>query len=190
MPIKLLSPIIVISHLLVAFILVAITSSLSQVLKNNNDEFSPLWWRIACSSMVGLLVIQSVIGSNVASHWSAQKCLAQSISCQIIHVHKTSAMIVGIAIFLFSLISLFINKRVRKKWPYLLSISSLTILQIFVGKLSLYYQLNQPILIISHQLIAIMLVSFLSAMCFMNISTTSNINTKFINKTTLNACHG
>ncbi len=166
----------VISHLLIAFSLLITATYINQNLQNENSINSRLWWRALLSIPLILTLIQSAIGVRLSSTWSAHLCLSGNQNCFILNSHKLFALPVSIAILAIIIIAaidriLFINN-----WKFLISILILLGSQITLGVLSLKTNLNQPLLIVSHQIVASLLIANLSTLVFRNQYETFNVN--------------
>jgi len=166
----------VISHLLVAFSLLITATYINQNLQNENSRNSKLWWRTLLSIPLILTLIQSAIGVRLSSTWSAHLCLSVDQNCFILNSHKLFALPVTIAIFTIIIVAaidriLFINN-----WKFLISIFVLLGSQVTLGVLSLKTNLNQPLLIVSHQLVASLLIANLSTLVFRNQVKNFNVN--------------
>jgi len=158
----------VISHLLIAFSLLITATYINQNLQNESSMNSKYWWKVLLSIPLILTLIQSAIGVRLSSTWSAHLCLSVNQNCFILNSHKLFALPVTIAIFAIIIVAaidriLFINN-----WKFLISILILLGTQITLGVLSLKTNLNQPLLIVSHQLVASLLIANLSTLVFRN----------------------
>ena len=166
----------VISHLLIAFSLLITSTYIVQNLQNENSTNQKFWWRILLSIPLILTLIQSAIGVRLSSTWSSHLCLSINQNCFILNSHKLFALPVTISIFVIVLVAaidriLFINN-----WKFLISIIFLLVSQITLGILSLKTNLNQPLLIVSHQLVASLLIANLSTLVFRNQEKNLNVN--------------
>jgi len=166
----------VISHLLIAFSLLITATYINQNLQNETSLNSKIWWRALLSIPLILTLIQSAIGVRLSSTWSAHLCLSVSQNCFILNSHKLFALPVTFAIFMIIIVAaidrfLFINN-----WKFLISILILLGSQITLGVLSLKTNLNQPLLIVSHQLVASLLIANLSTLVFRNQDKNFNVN--------------
>ncbi len=163
--INMLSSITVMGHLLIAFFLLITSIFINQNLKNNFEN-NLNWWKILLSFPLLLTLIQSVIGVRVSSTWSAHLCLAFKENCLILDAHKLFAIPLSLSIITIVLISLFKDNIFIQNWKYLTSISLLLGMQISLGVISLKTNLSQPLLIVSHEIIASLLVAILSTLLF------------------------
>ena len=166
----------VISHLLIAFSLLITSTYIVQNLQNENSTNQKFWWRILLSIPLILTLIQSAIGVRLSSTWSSHLCLSINQNCFILNSHKLFALPVTISIFVIVLVAaidriLFINN-----WKFLISLLILLGSQITLGVLSLKTNLNQPLLIVSHQLVASLLIANLSTLVFRNQDKNFNVN--------------
>ncbi len=166
----------VISHLLIAFSLLITATYIIQNLQNESSINSKFWWRsLLCIPLI-LTLIQSAIGVRLSSTWSAHLCLSVNQNCLILNSHKLFALPVAIAIFAIVIVAaidriLFINN-----WKFLISLLILLGSQITLGVLTLKTNLNEPLLIVSHQLVASLLIANLSTLVFRNQDKNFNVN--------------
>ncbi len=163
---QLLPSVIVMAHLLMALTLVALMSGLSRLLLHPNGIDTPLWWKMLSGISLGSVFTQSVLGARMATTWSAQRCISQSINCSWLDLHRFSAILVSLSIILFVSVSFYRGGWFRSQWPLMVSVLFLLSLQIMLGVFSIQFQLNEPLLMIAHQLVAALLVAFLSALSF------------------------
>ena len=166
--INILASYAVISHLLIAFSLLITATYINQNLQNNNSIDSKLWWKILLSIPLLLTLIQSAIGVKLSSTWSAHLCLSINKNCLILNSHKLFAVPVSISIFIIFIVALIDRDLFINNWKFLVSMIALLGSQIFLGVLSLKTNLNQPLLIVSHQLVASLLIANLSTLVFRN----------------------
>ena len=186
----LLPSLVVVTHLAVAFILVAIMSGVTQQLLNPGESIFPLWLRslgfIALLSVIG----QSLLGSRVATSWAAHRCLNFGDSCNLLSLHRASAFPVTLLVISFVIISFTKRDVFINQWPYLLSIAFLIIVQICLGVFSIQLGMNEPGLVIGHQLVACLLVAVISALNFKGKGIDGSSQSLFITESTLETCHG
>ena len=187
---QLLPSLVVMAHLAVAFILVAIMSGVTQQLLNPGRSIFPIWLR--CFGFLSLVSVtaQSLLGSRVATSWAAQRCLDFGDSCNLLGLHRGSAIPVSFLVILFVIVSSFQRDVLFNQWPYLLTIIFLIFSQIFLGIFSIHIGMTEPSLIIAHQLIACLLVAVISALNFKGIGIDESSQSLFINQSTLETCHG
>jgi cytochrome c oxidase assembly protein subunit 15 len=126
----------------------------------------------------------------VATSWAAQRCLAIGDSCNLLGMHRTSAVLVSFLVILFVIVSSFQRDVLAKQWPYLLTIVFLIILQILLGVFSIHLSMSQPGLIIGHQLIACLLVAVIAALNFKGRGIDESSQSFLLNQSTLETCHG
>ena len=166
--INMLSSITVMSHLSIAFILLITAIYINQALSNQDLENNRLWWKILLSIPLSLTLLQSVIGVRLSSTWSAHLCLTFNQKCLILNSHKLFAIPVLISVFSILLISLVKFELFKNNWKFLISTLILLALQITLGIMSLKTNLNEPLLIVSHQIVASLLISTLASLVFRN----------------------
>ena len=166
----------VISHLLIAFSLLITATYINQKLQSQNSINSKLWWKFLISVPLFLTLIQSAIGVRLSSTWSAHLCLSINQSCFVLNSHKLFALPVSLAIFAMIIVSVIDRNLFIINWKFLISIIVLLGSQITLGVLSLKTNLNQPLLIVSHQLVASLLIANLSTLVFRNQDKNFNVN--------------
>ncbi|WP_269604722.1 COX15/CtaA family protein [Prochlorococcus marinus] len=187
---QLLPSLVVMAHLAVAFTIVAIMSGVTQQLLNPGKSIFPLWLR--CFGLLSLfsVIAQSLLGSRVATSWAAQRCLDFGDSCNLLLLHRASAIPVSFLIISFVIVSSLNRDVFIKEWPYLLTIIFLIISQILLGAFSVHLGMSEPILVIGHQLIACLLVAVISALNFKGRGIDDSSQLLFITQSTLETCHG
>ena len=168
-----LASLTVTAHLLIALILLMTSIFVNQNLerigvnsKNFNLESQFIWWKISVIFPLLMTFVQSIIGARLSSTWSAHICLDFNQNCLNLNLHRLFAIPTAISI-LIPLFIAFNNKELfmtNKK--LLISIFFLLILQISLGFFSLINNLSQPFILVSHQLIASLLIATLSALFF------------------------
>jgi len=183
-----LASVTVTAHLLVA-LLILITS----IFVNQNLEIKEIqseqsgerilysqifWWKTSICFPLILTFLQSIIGARLASTWSAHLCLDFYQQCINLNIHKLFAIPTGLSILIpifisFSSKHLFVNNN-----KLLISIFILLVLQISLGFFSLVTNLSQPFILVSHQLIASLLIANLSALFFKQQNNFNYIETK------------
>ena len=166
----------VISHLLIAFSLLITATYINQKLQTTNSINSKLWWKVLISVPLFLTLIQSAIGVRLSSTWSAHLCLSINQNCFVLNTHKLFALPVSLAIFALIIVSVIDRDLFISNWKFLISIIFLLGSQITLGVLSLKTNLNQPLLIVSHQLVASLLIANLSTLVFRNQDRQFDIN--------------
>ncbi|KGG12947.1 Heme A synthase [Prochlorococcus sp. MIT 0601] len=163
---ELLPSMVVMAHLALALTLLGLMSGVSQMLLNPDGIETPLWWRGLSMGSLIAVVTQCLVGGGMATTWSSQRCIAQGIDCQLLDLHRFTALPVAFFIISFVITSIYKGGWFRDQWPFLLTVFSLLVIQIMLGVFSVQLGLKQPLLTISHQLIAALLVAFLSALSF------------------------
>jgi len=165
-----LSSISVMSHLLIAFIILITAIYVNQALINNAMAKNILWWKFLLLIPLFLTLVQSVIGVRLSSTWSAHLCLSLNQNCIVLNSHKLFAIPVFISIMSIILVSFLKFDLFKNNWKALISAFLLLLSQITLGVLSLKTNLNEPLIIISHQIVASLLVATLSTLIFKNSS--------------------
>ena len=164
--INMLDSFTVMGHLFIAFLLLITSIFINQNLINNKLVTSLNWWKIVLSIPLALTLIQSLIGVRLSSTWSAHLCLAFNKNCLILDSHKIFAIPLTLSILTIITVSIFRKNLFIKNWKYLVSILLLLITQITLGILSIQTNLNQPLIIVSHEIIASLLIAILSTLIF------------------------
>ena len=164
--INMLDSFTVMGHLFIAFLLLITSIFINQKLINNSVNASLNWWKILLTIPLILTLIQSLIGVRLSSTWSAHLCLSFKQNCMILDSHKLFAIPLTISILTIIFISFFRANLFLNNWKYLISILILLMMQITLGVLSLQTNLNQPLIIVSHDLIASLLIASLSCLIF------------------------
>jgi len=124
------------------------------------------WWKIILTIPLALTLVQSLIGVRLSSTWSAHLCLAFDKNCLILDSHKIFAITLAILIVTIIAVSILRKNLFINNWKYLVSILLLLITQISLGVLSLQTNLNHPLIIVSHEIIASLLIAILSTLIF------------------------
>ena len=174
---NMLSSITVMGHLLIAFLLLITTIVVNQSLQNNNFNNSILWWKLLLTIPLTLTLLQSIIGVRLSSTWSAHLCLSFNQQCFILNSHKLFAIPVTLSIIVIFLVSILNINIFKNNWKFLISTLLLLSLQITLGVLSLKTNLSQPLLIVSHQIVASLLVASLTTLIFGATNQKTLINT-------------
>ena len=174
--INMLSSLSVMSHLLIAFIILITAIYVNQALINKAMDKNILWWKYLLSIPLSLTLVQSVIGVRLSSTWSAHLCLSMNQNCIVLNSHKLFAIPVFISIISIILVSFLKFELFKNNWKFLILAFLLLISQITLGVLSLKTNLNEPLIIISHQIVASLMVATLSSLIFKNSSENIPIN--------------
>ncbi len=174
--INMLSSLSVMSHLLIAFIILITAIYVNQALINKAMDKNILWWKYLLSIPLSLTLLQSVIGVRLSSTWSAHLCLSMNQNCIVLNSHKLFAIPVFISVVSIILVSFLKFDLFKNNWKFLISAFLLLIFQITLGVLSLKTNLNEPLIIISHQIVASLMVATLSTLIFKNSSENILIN--------------
>ena len=166
--INLLNSSTVISHLLIAFLLLITTISINQNLEKKASVEPLIWWKLFLSVPLLLTLVQSFIGVRLSSTWSAHLCLSFNKQCLILNTHKLFALPIAISILLILAISIIKQNLFSKNWKYLCTLLLLLTTQITLGIFSLKTNLNEPTIIVSHQLNASLIIAILTTLIFRN----------------------
>ena len=97
-------------------------------------------------------------------------------NCIVLNSHKLFAIPVFISVMSIILVSFLKFELFKNNWKFLISALLLLISQITLGVLSLKTNLNEPLIIISHQIVASLMVATLSTLIFKNSSENIPIN--------------
>ncbi len=187
---QLLPSLIVVAHLAVALIIVAIMSGVTQQLFSPGKLISPSWLRSLGFLSLFSVIAQSLLGSRVATSWAAHRCLNFGDSCNLLGLHRASAFPVSLLVISFVIISFLKRDVFLNQWPYLLTIIILLFLQISLGVFSIQLGMSEPVLVIGHQLVACLLVAFISASNFKGKGIDGSSKSLFITQSTLETCNG
>jgi cytochrome c oxidase assembly protein subunit 15 len=120
------------------------------------------WWPLPLTAMLALLA-QCLVGAQMASQWAAERCLDLGESCYWLLNHRLMAYPVLFGFVLMAIGATFLpsSHRMMKSFSFL-SIA-FVLGQILIGRFNLMVHLDIPLLTISHQLIAALLVALLGA---------------------------
>tara|TARA_Y100001968_G_scaffold37623_1_gene28856 strand:- start:232 stop:1158 length:927 start_codon:yes stop_codon:yes gene_type:complete len=187
---QLLPSLVVVAHLAVALTLVAIMSGVTQQLLNPGKSIFPTWIRFIGFLSLFSVIAQSLLGSRVATSWAAHRCFEFGDSCNLLALHRGSALPVGLLVISFVIISSSHRDVLANQWPYLFTITFLIISQIFLGVLSMQIGMSEPSLVIGHQLVACLLVAIMSALNFKGVGIDRSSQSLCITKSNLETCHG
>ena len=174
--INMLSSLSVMSHLLIAFIILITAIYVNQALINKVMDKNIIWWKYLLSIPLSLTLVQSVIGVRLSSTWSAHLCLSMNQNCIVLNSHKLFAIPVFISVITIILVSFLKFDLFKNNWKFLISAFLLLISQITLGVISLKTNLSEPLIIISHQIVASLMVATLSSLIFKNSSENILIN--------------
>ncbi|WP_320676359.1 COX15/CtaA family protein [Prochlorococcus sp. MIT 1300] len=155
---------VVSAHLVLALTLVAMVSGITQRLFSRSNSNSPFWWRLMGVISLFAVIIQSLLGGQMATAWAAQRCRNFGQACELIDFHRFSAVLTSATILSFVLVAFIAGGWPRSQWRFLLSVVGLLIIQITLGVLTLRFGSFYPTITISHQLVAALLVAFLAAL--------------------------
>tara|TARA_Y100001968_G_scaffold43888_1_gene33982 strand:- start:3744 stop:4670 length:927 start_codon:yes stop_codon:yes gene_type:complete len=187
---RLLPSLIVTAHLALALTLISLMSALSQRLLETNHSPSPVWWRLMGVSSLLMVIFQCLVGGRMATTWSSYRCLIQDGSCQLLDMHRIFALLSTFLIVIFVLTSLFVGGWVRSQWPFLGLVLILLGVQIALGVFSVHLTLSQPVITVSHQLVAALLVAFLSALIAKRPKHSQDGFFEEVDESLMEVCHG
>ena len=154
---------VVTAHLAVALALVALLSAGTQRLLQPSGGHPPAWWRPSSGLALAAVMAQCLLGGRMATTWAAPRCLAGGEACGSVSWHRFGAMPAAGLVLLFVLIAFVAGGWSRRQWPWLLSAVLLVAVQAVLGVTTLRLGLQQPLVTISHQLVAALLVAVLAA---------------------------
>jgi cytochrome c oxidase assembly protein subunit 15 len=120
------------------------------------------WWPLPLTAMLALLS-QCLVGALMASQWAAERCLDLGESCNWLMNHRLMAYPVLFGLVLMAIGAIFLpsSHRILKSFSFL-SIA-FGVGQVLIGRFNLIVHLDIPLLTISHQLIAALLVALIGA---------------------------
>ena len=187
---RLLESSVVTAHMLLALTLVALLSSLTQLLRQNQSVPAPVWWRVGASIALVGVVGQCLVGARMATSWAAQRCLSAGDGCQWLLWHRVTGTPVAMTVLLFAAIALACPGWSRRQWPFLLGLIGLVTAQVGLGVLTLRLGLSQPFVTVCHQLVAALLVALLAALLVRCPDNTSSSPLVVSDDVSLEPCHG
>lgn len=154
------------AHLTTALLLVFFMSGLDQCLDPGvSPKVPPAWWLPLPLITTALVLCQCVLGGAMASHWAVDQCLASGEHCGFLLRHRQLAMPAALSVAVLAggtLLSPATDLRLR---GLALMAASLVGVQVALGILTLRVQLQMPLLTMSHQLVAALLMAQLGAIC-------------------------
>ena len=182
---------VVTAHLTVALTLVALLSAVTQLLLDPAAGSPPFWWRPLSGLALFAVIAQCLLGAQMATSWAAQRCLAGGEACRSVSLHRYGAMPAAGLVLLFVVVALLVGGWSRRQWPWLLSSVLLVTFQAVLGVTTLRLGLQQPLVTITHQLVAALLVAVLAALTVRSpgspLPTRSSV---VVDDTALETCHG
>ena len=182
---------VVTAHLTVALALVALLSAVTQRLLDPAVGSPPLWWRPLSGLALAAVIAQCLLGAQMATSWAAQRCLAGGEACRSVSLHRYGAMPAAGLVLLFVVVALLVGGWSRRQWPWLLSSVLLVAAQAALGVTTLRLGLQQPLVTITHQLVAALLVAVLAALTVRTPgSPLPSQCSVVIDDTALETCHG
>ena len=190
--IELLPSNIVTAHLALALILIALMSMISQRLLAVKKSPAPFWWTFMGFISLSLVIGQALLGARMATTWASKKCLIQGYECQLLDLHRLSAIPITLFIFTFVATAILKGGWTRTQWPFLGFVVFLLSLQIFLGITAVNFGLSVPLLTVCHQLVGALLVGSLASLSVRSPGCTGSgqIVEEMVEKSYLEACHG
>lgn len=156
---------VVTAHLAVALLLVALITATSQRLLSTSDAGSSrppvLWMVLAAISLVAVLA-QCLLGGAMATQWAAERCLSNGSDCSWLSAHRHLATIAAGAVVVQAGFALLLKLR-GVVCGLSLSAAALVLVQVGLGVSSLHLQLQAPLVTVTHQVVAALLVAVLTA---------------------------
>lgn len=156
---------VVTAHLAVALLLVALISATSQRLLSSSDAISTkpprLWMVLAAISLIAVLG-QCLLGGAMATQWAAERCLSSGIGCGWLSAHRHLATIAAATVVVQAGFALLLKLR-GVVCGLSLSAAALVLVQVGLGISSWHLQLQAPLITVTHQVVAALLVAVLTA---------------------------
>ena len=187
---KLLPSMIVTAHLILALTLVALMSAVAQELLQCDDSSPPRGWRVMGLSSLFMVLGQCIIGGRMSTTWSSQICLSQGEKCQLLDLHRISAMPVALVLLTFVVTSIGVGGWSRTQWPLLLIVVFMLAIQVLLGITSVHTGLSEPVVTVGHQLVAAILVALLAALSSRRPDALDPKVSEIVNESLFEACHG
>jgi cytochrome c oxidase assembly protein subunit 15 len=156
------------AHLATALLLVALVSTLYQVLAVTSVDKGlsvsiPRWWIGLAGLSLVLVFSQCLLGAGMASQWAADQCLAVGDGCQWLLAHRQLATPAALSVGLLALSSLTLPRGITQLKALAWGGAALVVLQIVLGVSTLRLQLQQPLVTVAHQVVAALLVGLLAS---------------------------
>ena len=124
----------------------------------------PGWWLVLLALASLTVLLQCALGGAMASRWAASLCLEAGEGCQWLLRHRFGAWPAASALGLLAFTSLALPSAAhavrRMAWLPALLVA----VQLPLGVLILRLQLSQPLITVTHQLLAALLVALLGAL--------------------------
>ncbi|MCP9839863.1 heme A synthase [Synechococcus sp. J7-Johnson] len=149
------------------------------------------WW--LASAITALAVfIQAVSGALMATQWASGSCLTSGVACGWLALHRQLATPVAASVLVLAAAHLLVSRKRSRQGPYALAALLLVCLQIALGVLTLRLSLAVPLVTVTHQLTAALLVAVLSALAMRHrpISSSEAITSVQPQNPRLESCHG
>ena len=156
---------VVTAHLAVALALVALITAVSQRLLSTTDGTvsSPpkLWMALAALSLVAVLA-QCLLGGAMATQWAAKSCLSSGIGCSWLSAHRHLASIAAATVVIQAVAAVALRLK-GVVCGLSLTAAALVLVQVGLGISSWHLQLQAPLITVTHQVVAALLVAVLTA---------------------------
>ena len=164
---QLASP-LVSAHLLTALLLIAVLSAMYQRL---GIQFSttfqrpiiPTWWLIFPTLCLIIVLSQCLLGGAMASQWAVQQCFNSGESCHLLLLHRLSAYPAAVAVLTMAAVAALLPNNLSHLRRFSFAAAVIVLLQVAIGILTLRLQLSVPLVTITHQLLAALLVGLIGA---------------------------
>ncbi|MEB3335536.1 MAG: COX15/CtaA family protein [Cyanobacteriota bacterium] len=159
----LLAPSMVTAHLATALLLVTLVSALDQGLAGSAPRAQPAWWLPLALLPTALVLAQCVLGGLMASQWAVDHCFSSGSQCEWVARHRQLAMPAALSVMALAGCTL-LTPAADPLLRGLTTIASVLVgVQVSLGLLTLHSQLQLPLLTVTHQLLAALLVALLGA---------------------------
>ena len=126
----------------------------------------------------------------MATTWSSQRCLLHEGNCQLLDLHRISAMPVALVLLTFVVTSIGVGGWSRTQWPLLLIVVFMLAIQVLLGITSVHTGLSEPVVTVGHQLVAAILVALLAALSSRRPDALDPKVSEIVNESLFEACHG
>lgn len=163
---QLLAASTVTAHLGTGLALVLLLSGMHQAVLGSRQASTAVlprhWWPLAIPA--GLLLFgQCLLGGAMASRWAADLCLSAGEGCRWLLWHRLGAWPAATGVVCLALAALGLPPAWRPLRQLVFAALGLVALQVTLGVLCLRLQLAVPLVSVSHQLCAALLVALLGA---------------------------
>lgn len=156
---------VVTAHLAVALLLVALISATSQRLLSTGDALTsrpPLLWMVLAGISLIAVLAQCLLGGAMATQWAAERCLSSGNGCGWLSAHRHLATVAAAAVVIQAGFALLLRLK-GVVCGLSLSAAGLVLVQVGLGLSSWHLQLQAPLITVTHQVVAALLVAVLTA---------------------------